>query len=73
MERQALLARLEDSDDPEVREASRCTAKWIKHFIGEARDWVIEHASADREPPVPETDPDYMERDSDFDPNAIED
>ena len=66
MERQVLLARLEDSNDPVEREASRVVAKWIKHFLGAARDWVLEHDSAEREP-AEETEPDYMARDSDGD------
>ena len=67
MERQVLLARLEDSDDPEEREASRVTAKWIKHFLGDARQWVLDHDSAEREPKVEPTDPNYMALDSDGD------
>jgi hypothetical protein len=63
MERQDRLSLLEDSNDPAEREACRIIAKWIKNFLGVARDYILDQDTADREP-VAETEPDYMARDS---------
>ena len=63
MERQALLERLEESNDPRQQADCRAVARWIKYFLGSARDWVLENDEAERHP-AEETDPDYMARDS---------
>lgn len=63
MERQDRLSLLEDSNDPVEREACRIIAKWIKHFLTTARDYVVDSDEAVRHP-EPESNPDYMEFDS---------
>ncbi len=57
MERQALLELLEDSNDPDQREACRSVAKWIKHFLTTAREYILDMDEAERHPEPPgETD-----------------
>jgi hypothetical protein len=63
MERQDRLSQLEDSDDPAQRERCRAIAKWIKHFLGTARDYVLDTDEAVRHPEPP-GDPEYMAYDS---------
>jgi len=68
-ERLGLLELLAESDDPQKRDDSRAVAKWIKHFLGPIREYVVSMDDAIRNP-VPEGDPEYMDYDSDSRPEG---
>ncbi len=64
MERQDRLSRLEDSDDPAEQAACRSIAKWIKHFLTTAREYILDMDEAERHP-EPSGETDSMPFDSD--------
>ena len=68
-ERQAHLEASVEADDPGEREGHRIIARWLKHFLSIAKEALIDLEHSERNP-VPEGDPEYMEYDSDSNPEG---